>query len=243
MARFISNELFHFVGRKKPEDHEKNFDILKDILRNGCVSHPPHNNGWGTTSTKVDLSKGMSTEELVVPTVTCYCDIPFESLGLHLSKYGQFGLSFDKDLLIRLGARPVIYVPLRSDDLLTRTGKSLLRDIDAIYRGFISQIYDPMNLATPRSRSVGVQPNSPPDAVEALNSMLTMDFLAFIKPYDSELPEIHVDYYYSEREWRKYGNLKFKASDLRKIVVAERYVKGLTSDMPQYQEIIHAAPI
>jgi len=243
MGRFISAELFHFVGRDHPNDHEANYETLKKILTMGCVSHHPHERGWGAMSVTVDWSKRLINGDLVVPSVTCYCDIPFEHLGLHLRKYGHFGLSFERKLLVRCGARPVIYVPLRADDHLSIFGSVLLRDIEAVYRGFRTQIHTPLNVSSGRSRSLGVEPASPIDAAAALDSVLTKDFLAFVKPYDSELPDNHMNYFYSEREWRKYGNLVFQMSDLGKVVVGANYIDRLANDMPKLRGIIHTAPL
>jgi len=110
-AGYVSNELFHFVGRKQPTDDQTNYKILREILRKQCVSHYPHKNGWGSISYTVDLEKSLFSEELIVPTVTCYADIPEKSLDTHIKKYGKFGLSFSKELLINYGARPVMYIP------------------------------------------------------------------------------------------------------------------------------------
>src|SRR5258708_6962023 len=101
--RYTSDELFHFVGRAHPNDHEANYETLLKVLRGGHISHPPHDPNWGKTRQEFNWDKGLITEELIVPTVTCYCDIPMECLKLHTSKYGQFGLSFDRELLIRYG--------------------------------------------------------------------------------------------------------------------------------------------
>src|SRR4051812_5389252 len=107
-SRYISNELFHFVGRSHPTDHETNYQILLKVLDSRCISHPPHNSDWGAHQITINWDKSIFTEELIVPSVTCFCDIPFETLGIHLKKYGMFGVSFDRSLLIKYGARPVI---------------------------------------------------------------------------------------------------------------------------------------
>ena len=39
---YTSNELFHLVGHKKPDDDELNYQVLCKVLRSGCVSRPPH---------------------------------------------------------------------------------------------------------------------------------------------------------------------------------------------------------
>lgn len=236
MGRFISDTLFHFVGRGRPTDHEANYDVLKKILSRGCVSHSPHTDDWGATSYKIDLSRPLVSEGMVVPTVTCYCDIPFEHLPLHLQKYGQFGLSLSKHLLMKYGARPVIYVPLRSDDWANaHGGHTWLRDVEAAYRGFREHIHDKVKNLASKSRGLGALPTSEAEAAVALNRTLTLNFLAFIKPYDSSLPETHGDYFYSEREWRKFGNLRFTPDDVEQVVVAEGYVDRLRRDLPEYE--------
>ncbi len=116
MPDFLSRALFHFVGHANPDDHEKNYSLLRLILESGCVSHPPHAGDWGAVSYAVDLTKRLHFEELLVPTITCYCDIPFESLPIHTAKYGAFGLSLSRHHLTKYGARPVIYSPVRADD-------------------------------------------------------------------------------------------------------------------------------
>ena len=120
---YTSDELFHFVGYRSPTDDEKNYQILVEILRVSCVSHPPHNPepDWGAVTVKTNwnglLRYGDDKDNgLIVPTVTCFGDIPASGLGIHIEKYGKFGVSFPRDYLIRYGARPVMYVPLRNDD-------------------------------------------------------------------------------------------------------------------------------
>jgi hypothetical protein len=238
MGRFISDVLFHFVGRAHPSDHEHNYDVLTRILNQGCVSHPPHDDTWGATSYKTDLS-----EEMLVPTVTCYCDIPFEHLPLHLGKYGKFGLSLNKHLLIKYGARPVIYVPLRSDDWGgPHGGHTWLHDVEVAYRGFHTHIYDKVGQLRSASRSPGALPTSPEEAAVALDRALTLNFLAFIKPYDSFLSNSDINYFYSEREWRKFGNQQFEPQDVEHVIVAEGYIDRLRKELPQYAGNVILAP-
>ncbi len=241
MGLFISDELFHFVGRRHPLDHESNYSILKLVLSKRCVSHRPHSSDWGTVRTTTNWEESLITGELIVPTVTCFCDIPFEHLPVHLLKYGSFGLAFRKDFLIRYGARPVTYVPLRNDDHLSVHGRTLLRDIEQIYRGFRAQLIEPATLQANRGRALGAQPTSPEDTLSALDSLLTRDFLAFIKPYNSQLPENDPSYYYSEREWRKFGNLMFPPSEVARVIVVEGYVARVETEFPEYQGKVDVA--
>lgn len=64
--------------------------------------------------------------------------------------------------------------------------------------------------------------------------MFVKDFLAFVKPFDSELSENGPEYYYAEREWRKYGNLMFTAQDVKRILVAPGFADRLAREQPTY---------
>ena len=114
--KYTADELFHFVGWRNPGHSDKNYSTLCKILRNLCISHPPHLTNWGETRIFIDWTKDMLKGELIVPSVTCYADIPFELLAIHTSKYGEFGLSIDRGILVYYGARPVIYMPYNPAD-------------------------------------------------------------------------------------------------------------------------------
>jgi len=75
-STYTSDELFHFVGRRAPRDHEANYQTLLKVLRTERVSHPPHGTDWGIVSPNLDLTRRLISEELIVSTVTCFCDIP-----------------------------------------------------------------------------------------------------------------------------------------------------------------------
>jgi len=233
---YTSNTFFHFVGHKHPNDHEANFEVLLKVLRIGCVSHPPHEESWGKVSHRICWESSLLEEKLIVPTVTCYADIPFDSLGVHIKKYGKFGVSFPRELLIRYGARPVIYIPLHKDDWGSPNGVTLLRDIEATYKGFYETLVSSsLSADKPARRSLGRKPQNISEAIHAVNSTLAKDFLAFIKPFNSHLEEDHPDNYYMEREWRKHGNLKFTPHDIENIVVAKDYSLRLEMELPQYK--------
>ena len=177
----------------------------------------------------------METEQLIVPTVTCYADIPFEALSIHTSKYGKFGVALPIELLIKSGARPVTYILMRSDDWQSIHGHTLLRDIEVIVKGFNEQILEKQKEVDTESRSLGTKPNSPKAAMIAMHHMLLKDFLAFIKPFNSELSHNDINNYYMEREWRKYGNMKFEPDQVTKVVVAKGYKKQAEKDFPNYE--------
>lgn len=243
--KYISPELFHFVGSSAPLDHERNYTVLKAVLSCGCVSHPPHEVGWGKISYKLDFDKRLAHEELLVPTVTCYCDIPLEQLSPHIEKYGSFGVSFSRHQLTKLGARPVTYVPCRPDDWMgVFTGHTLLKELEATFRDVYEQrrLLEPPELGTSRAIGFGNPPSTVLESLQKAEHTLALRVLAFVKPYESTLDESDPKYYYSEREWRKLGNLVFEPTDVVRIVVHETYLERAKKDLPIYGERIVVAP-
>ena len=240
MHDYISDELFHFVGHSNPTDHDKNLSTLLAVIRSGCVAcKPPDSDdiviGWGVTEVKHDRDKKLENEELVVSGITCYCDIPFELLNRHTAKYGCFGLSFKRSLLIRFGARPVTYVPMRSDDCPSPYGRTMLRDVEATFEGFMRHVYDPLGDDLPiGSRRVGAIPTNATESIRALYSLVIRDMLAFIKPYDAELPADDFNYFYSEREWRRLGGLKFSTDEICTVIVKDGYEDKFREEMPDF---------
>lgn len=241
MGRYASDELFHLVGRQSPLDDEKNYQTLKTILRNRCVSHPPHVPDWGKTSYTINWDKTLLSADLFIPTVVCFCDIPFEHLGIHVGKYGKFGLSLPKSLLIRYGARPVIYIPYDPSDWFSH-GRATLRNIESVFRGYWSELFDKLDHSQTHSREMGHIPKTSEEAVRALNSILGLDFISFIKPVDQRLSEDDKNNFYMEREWRKYGNQKFEPQDVISIVVARRFESRISEEMPEYATRIKIVP-
>ena len=238
---YISPELFHFVGSAAPTEHARNYSVLKLVLSSGCVSHPPHEVGWGKISYTLDLEKRLAREELLVPTVTCYCDIPFEQLAPHTSKYGSFGLSFSRHHLTKFGARPVTYVPCRPDDWAgVFTGHTLLRELEATFRG----VYEQRRVLEPPkpgpSRAVGLEtvPETLLEAMQKAEHTLALRVLAFVKPYESTLDDSDPRYYYSEREWRKLGNFVFEPLDVIRVVVHESYLEQAREELSSFRELI-----
>lgn len=237
MGAYFSEELFHFVGHTDPSDHEKNYSTLKSILQSGCISHPPHNTDWGATSITFTWDNAL-VSGMIVPTVVCFCDIPREHLSLHINKYGAFGLSLPKGLLARYGGRPVMYVPIRADNHRSPFGAEMLRDVEQVYRGFRLHILGKVDHGDRVTRMLGTLPASEQEAASAMDSVFTKHFLAFLKPYDLHLAEDHLEHYYAEREWRKFGNQQFSPSDVRRIIVAPGYKQRLGRELPQYERRI-----
>jgi hypothetical protein len=93
----ISNHLTHWTGRGKSDDEA--FDIICKIVK----------------SEKLKLSQcpnNFENEEeikLGVPMV-CFTETPIEHSLEHCERFGRFGIGFDKQDMIKLGANPVLYL-------------------------------------------------------------------------------------------------------------------------------------
>ncbi len=233
---YLSDELFHLVGNRRPMDHDTNFETLLKVLRSCCVSANPPEVKQGNICVTVNREETLFSEKLVSAEITCYCDIPHSLLSRHSAKYGCFGIGFNRVYLARRGARPVYYVPTTSDDRLSIHGATVLQDIHAKFEGFVRHLYDPLpEASSQRSRFLCAIPETPKEAIEDLYALLTKDFMAFIKPYDAELSVDDINYYYAEREWRLLGGLKFNYQDLSKVIVKAGYAARLREAMPEYQ--------
>ena len=107
----------------------------------------------------------------------------------------------------------------------------MLTDIEQVYRGFRRHhVYH--RVKGRFNRAVGEQASTPEGAIAALDNFLLMEFFAFLKPFDTDLPDDSADNYYLEREWRKRGNLQFTPGDVMRVVVAAGFEDRLRTDAP-----------
>lgn len=235
---YTSDELFHFCGQKNPSSDEENFSTLLKILSSKCISHPPHKVGWGEVSLTTNYTASVLTEELVMPNITCYADIPFEGLLLHTKKYGRFGISLPKKLLAERHARPVMYIPYFDNDWLTNAGRVLIKDIENTYKGIYEHFIENDEEYRLRERYMPASPKNRPEAIHSLDEVFKMHILAFIKPFNLSLPMDHIDNYYMEREWRKFGNVMFKNEEVKKVVLASGYKERFIEKFPEFSDRI-----
>jgi len=62
-----------------------------------------------------------------------------------------------------------------------------LRDIEAVIKGFEEQVASKQEREELTTRMLGKQPGTAEEAISAIQSLLLKDFLAFLKPFNSEL--------------------------------------------------------
>lgn len=243
---YISHDqLFHFVGRKAP-DNENRYEILRHILTNGVISHPPHSNDWGKQdSFQINRHGSIADEDLVVTNMVCFCDIPFSDLGIHMNKYSQFGLSIMRDHIARYGGRPVTYYPYwRNDPHNVVYGLRAIEHLEQEFQSFndwCGKVFGPRPKSMPRQ--IGQPHRTFQEACEWFNNEMALRYLAYLKPFDMSLAAEHENNYYMEREWRRLGNLKFDSAHLGCVIVPAEYVERARTDLPDYEDRIVAAPV
>jgi hypothetical protein len=174
------------------------------------------------------------SEELLVPTVTCFSDIPAESLKIHVTKYGSFGLSISRTHLVEWGTRPVLYWPFILND--GRFDNSALKDIWTTYIYFREMVVEPRKHKFSDTREIGSKPKSEDEAIDAFISSAQMNLLAYIKPFDARKPAHTLESFYMEREWRHFSHLAFMPSDVGEVVVAKGFKDRLLLEFPEYKD-------
>ena len=230
------DELFHFVGFAHPNDRSENYKILRKILSERQLKRR-----WRGDSRLVSLefnpTESLRRGELMDSNVICFCDIRSGELGIHMRKYGEFGLGFYRGVLIRQNARPVTYIPCYLDDWRSIGGTTLIKDILAVYESFNELVIKQLP-ERDLSRGLGSRIHDKDEASEAIASVYQKDFMAFIKAYDSTLPEDDLQHFFMEREWRKFGSFGFQPGQVTTIVVAPDYVEQAKTDLPEYTDRI-----
>lgn len=272
---YISDELTHFVGRSLGSDKDR-YDLLCKIVREGVLMDPSHAGqrdsifrvvgrpvaGETVTDDLVytsdpnvrhDTEAKLSDNSLLQFEVVCFCDIPLDSLGIHCSKYGCFGLAFPKLFLVAQGASPVMYVPstgsfamtlrevrLLSGELLYEESKSGSRAqiIDEVYNFHNFRLLYTRYKAL-EDRFFGAKSTSDVDkVVQKLRTSLMYQtaleaiIFGYLKFFDPALPPEDIRNYYMEREWRVAGKVRFKPADLRRVYVSPEFIDRGRAELP-----------
>ncbi|MDH4562146.1 abortive infection system antitoxin AbiGi family protein [Pseudomonas sp. BN411] len=223
---YVSDVLYHFVGRNNPLDDEDCFRKLKQILKSGYVAAKDVETGelqlrLGDLQCMINLGGNLRDEDLVTANITCFCDIPLKAQGIHYSKYGKFGIGFRLDYLARVGARPVYYLPFSEEEY---SGKVIGTNGGWLIEKLESEI---------KSLFIRADEDKAKNDLERVEDVLSRHFAAFIKPYDRDLPIEHLKFYYTEREWRNVGSVKIDLQQVKRITVAKEYKQRLIDDMPE----------
>src|ERR1035438_5309632 len=230
VQRYVSDELTHFVGRSRRNDLEAHYALFLKIIRGGLLTHPPHNpEVSGNLMVRSDAK--ISGNEMYIPQMVCFCDIPMEDLGIHASKYGRFGLAFKKSYAAGQGASPVFYVAKSSsvwapresseidplaldprDQIMKRVSRADHFDemVSAHHREYQSMLEQRLEEL--------VQSGSEPIRVASrIQRFLAFNLFAYLKFFDESKVDDDPDNYYMEREWRVLGNVQFTLEDVARV--------------------------
>ena len=224
---YTSEVLYHLVGHRRPGDDASNLATLRAILTSMEIRTNRVGNCSGGKTLSIDPKGGCVDGEPISQTVACFCDIPFESLSLHTSKYGRFGVGVARTIVAEWGGRPVIYIPRVSPDSF-QANNTYCERILTVWDGLRTFFPD---TSTSRPRVLGAAPRSRIEAVDMAASELAQ-MLAFVKTFNVNLPIDHPENYYMEREWRKFGNLPLHMP-LREIIAPADCIEELRNDFPQ----------
>lgn len=218
---YISNELIHFIG-KGCKDCEAQYKLLLKIMESGCLSNSEENAGKpaGVAQIEINGSAKISQNEMYIPQMVCFCDIPFEYLEIHVTKYSHFGLAFEKNFIVKNGGTPVYYVPKEAKiSSSINKGEYFDQKLDSL-QYYISDV---INTKCPEVQ----------DIMKEIMGFLDFHVFSFVKFFNHNLPDDDPDNYYFEREWRVLGNLEFKISDVSSIYIPQNYEKRLKADCPK----------
>lgn len=280
---YVSDHLTHFVGRSKSTDQER-FALLAQIVQSGVLLDPSHVGQKYPVFTVIqrdresekehkleylshpsirhDIKSKLSEHRYLEPEIVCFCDIPFADLGIHCSKYGRFGLAFEKTFLIAQGAAAVMYVPVKGpifiqlDEYVRSTGQTNWQQASRGPRSEllegVAQFHNWLHFQETFLLETMMQHATTPETIDKIVSDLRhlvfyqvgieAFLLGYVKFFDSSLAEDDPNNYYMEREWRIAGKVRFKQTDIAKILVPELFVESAKLQFPEIAEKIMSIP-
>ena len=181
------------------------------------------------TRVKIDPIRAPVKGEPAEQSVVCLCDIPIEFLGPHASKYGRFGIGVCRSVFAQFSGRPVIYIPT-SKRRHGVWGNRYREEVMNVWKGLTDFFPDrPQD----RKRIAASYPSSKQDAADIARSLIAKDLIAFLKEFDVDLPHDDPANYYTEREWRKHGDLEL-APCLRTILAPADY-------LPRFRRVVETS--
>ncbi|MFN0103910.1 MAG: abortive infection system antitoxin AbiGi family protein [Bryobacteraceae bacterium] len=250
---YISDELTHFVGRALQTDEER-FRVFLEILEYRWLRASYREKFGAGFTVRSAGGKELSSNDCVVSTTLCFCDIPESEMAIHVSKYGPFGIAFPKAFLLRHGASPVFYVARNASTsnlepgigarMLGERFDELHREMAEVLGAFNDFVWErePASLARVPGLRVTFEhsPEGTPKGQQALGKLSSfcsdLDKLVFsyLKFFTAELPYEHADNYYMEREWRKRDGLAFDVENVARLYVPPHFREQLLARHPEY---------
>jgi hypothetical protein len=175
----------------------------------------------------------------------CFCDIPPEQLGIHVQKYGSFGIAFSKHFLLQHGAIPVHYVPRNASNRGVGIGPRTVAERFDRLQAELQGIRFHLDEYVTRIDGAAVflsklpSPNTPAGhqllgRFSALQAEFEELVFARMKFFTAGLPEQHDENFYMEREWRLHDGLAFRLEDIARIYLPRDYRQQFHEAIPDY---------
>ncbi len=234
-GEYTSSLLAHFVGwatRDRSDHEETDYGTLARILGGGCLSSRAANAlhyrcNEGSVGLMVNRNVAFTSDSLFVQSCVCFCDIPHGALGVHVSKYGKFGLAFEKHFLVPKGASPAFYVATDSLGIVDKARgeyfNERIRDYFAL-KDLVEGNRERLRSGSPTREIV--------ERFENVVSFLDFTVLGLLKPFDSGLPDADRQNVYMEREWRILGDVSFELADVAAVYGPANYVEKIEREFP-----------
>lgn len=243
--KYTSSQLSHFVGRALKTNDER-YELLSAIIRGGKLRV----NLTHEDNARIVTTFNYSGERLGEPyekiDCICFCDIPNESLGIHTNKYSKFGIGFSREFLVKLGAQPVMYIPINERVKKRITGDvansesyyALLANDTTIFGMFLTMYIQSLeskglflhNLFNiPNDKGVEVLRELSDGNIKKLlfNQTAALgELITFTKIFDPMLADDDENNYYMEREWRILSDVNFNLNDIKTIYLPNEEYKA-----------------
>lgn len=223
MSKISSEYLFHYT---------KCFEKLSSILSNGFRHNVVNESLAFPSQSDYKLNfPGVIKNEFKFKAV-CFCDIPTENAGDHINIYGSYCIAMYKEWGILNKITPIRYIHHNTPDIKNNTF-NLSRDIAE--RNFTTD-FKAIEKANRNLKQIGIDKKINSKDLENLPQPAS----SLLEAYKEMLYEVCNHYYnhfglmrnykkrekilYDEREWRSLdkgekGNLRFRAADIKKIIV------------------------
>lgn len=242
---YVSTELTHFVGGKISESsvdqtREKQFQLLLNILREGWVTCKQRATNFASCMS-IDPSASLSSNHMVRLEAVCFCDIPLQAgLAIHMEKYSPFGLAFTKSFVVEQGANPVFYIANNSMVRLWSFGKDkATTHLETRAKHFdkhFSEFYDCTH------KVKGFLYKNVKDVSEAKSLLARLEgvehfmssLFGYFKCFDADKAEDDKENFYMEREWRLIGSMKFKTSDVQRVILPKAFLSRFRMDFANF---------
>lgn len=215
--KYINSSLIHWTGRAKNQDAA--CSILENICREQILRLT-----YCPTYVQENLKPRVA--------MACFTDIPLEHSHEHCSKFGQFGLAFNKQKMIEYGANPVLYTTGRHLDRIRNIANLLerMKDLEKD-REWRSEV-EPFNFSVDETialievlgllQEYSYKNDDGTDYVTYFQRewRLTFEVLPFADGTTEHIPGMSRFYV---REGISYGVFKFDKSDIEYIIAPAEY--------------------